>query len=275
MILLSANGLSRQFDSEPVFRDVSFEVRQGERIGLVGPNGAGKSTLLHLLAGIDEPDTGHVQRHSGADIALLAQQVTFDDSRTLLQEARAGLEHLYALQRESEAVAREMASATDETALAKLQRKFDGLQHDLDQQDAWQIDHRIDEVLQGLGFSEDDYSRPLKTFSGGQQNRALLARLLLHSPDVMLLDEPTNHLDIAATEWLENWLSRCEQAVILVSHDRYFLDRVTTRILEMFDQRVTSYRGNFSAYWQQREERKKVEERSQEKQQEYIARTED
>lgn len=275
MILLTIRDLSRQFDVDPVFRDVTFDVRAGEKIGLVGPNGTGKTTLLKILAGQDEPDTGQIERHSGSTISLLEQDAQFAEGQTLLQEAKSGLAHLYGLQSEAIELAEQMANVEDDKELARLQKRYDDLQHELEKHDAYHIDHRVDEVLNGLGFTEEEYDRPLSSFSGGQQNRVLLARLLLRAPDVMLLDEPTNHLDIAATEWLESWLSRLEQAVILVSHDRYFLDRVTTRILEMHQSRVTDFKGNFSAYWKQREERAKVLERTYEKQQEFIAKTED
>jgi ATP-binding cassette subfamily F protein 3 len=275
MIFLTCRELSRQFDVDPVFRDVTFDVRAGEKIGLVGPNGTGKTTLLRILAGHDEPDTGHVERHSGSSVAILEQDARFETGRTLIAEAKSGLAHLYDLQHQALDLAEQMAKASDDKEQARLHKRYDDIQHELEKHDAYHIDHRVDEVLIGLGFSKDDYDRPLESFSGGQKNRVLLARLLLRAPDVMLLDEPTNHLDIAATEWLEAWLAKSEQAVILVSHDRYFLDRVTTRILEMHQARITDFKGNFSAYWQQREERAKVLERTYEKQQEFIARTED
>ncbi|MEW4527633.1 ABC-F family ATP-binding cassette domain-containing protein [Maioricimonas sp. JC845] len=274
MILVSVRGVTRQFDTEPVFRDVTFDIRPGEKIGLVGPNGAGKTTLMSVLSGRDEPDIGTVERHSSANIAVLEQQTEFAPDRTLIQEVRAGLAHLYRLQDEAHALADRMASAAP-SELDTLQKKYDELHHELERLDAYHIDHRVDEVLHGLGFASEDYDRPLATFSGGQQNRALLGRLLLAAPDLMLLDEPTNHLDIATTEWLEDFLARSQQAVLVVSHDRYFLDRVTNRTLELFRGGVTEYTGNFSAYWNQRDERLKVIRRTWEKQQEFIAKTED
>jgi ATP-binding cassette subfamily F protein 3 len=275
MLLLSVRDLSRQFDVEPVFRHVSFEVRAGEKVGLVGPNGCGKTTLLHILAGVDEPDVGVVERHPSCTVGLLEQEAAFASDRTLREEVQSGLDHLYRLQAEAHEIAERMASTTDAVELGRLHKQYDDLHHALDRLDAYHVEHRVDEVLHGLGFAEIDYDRPLATFSGGQQNRALLGRLLLAQPDVLLLDEPTNHLDIAATEWLEDYLRRSEQAVIVVSHDRYFLNQLTNRTLEVYRGGINEYSGNFTAYWNQREERHKVLWRTYEKQQEFIARTKD
>jgi ATP-binding cassette, subfamily F, member 3 len=275
MILLSLQDVFRQFDADPVLRGISFEIRPGERVGLVGPNGAGKTTLMRILAGMDHPDKGEVTQHRSADVALLEQEADYSSERTVLDEAREGLSALYALQRESAELASAISAEADPAQIARLQKRFDAVQSELDRLDAHNIDHRVDEVLHGLGFSTAEFAQPLSELSGGQRNRALLARMLLRAPDVMLLDEPTNHLDIAATEWLENWLVSAPQAMIIVSHDRYFLDRVTNRILELWAGRLTDYAGNFSAYWRQRQERGELLQKTYERQQEYIARTED
>jgi len=275
MILLAARSLSRQFDVEPVFRDVTFEIRPGEKVGLVGPNGSGKTTLMHILAGLDDPDIGVVETHPSARVAILEQVQDFPSGHTLRHEARAGLAHLVTLQDEAHDLADRIAAATDERELARLHQRYDALHHELDRLDAYHVEHRIDEVLQGLGFTEDDYGREMSTFSGGQQNRAVLARLLLSDPDVLLLDEPTNHLDIATTEWLESWLTKSDKATIVVSHDRFFLDKVTQRTLEITRSGVQGYVGNFSHYWRQRHERIELMRKTYEKQQEYIARTEE
>ncbi len=275
MLLLSAQELCRQFDADPVFRDVTFEVRAGEKIGLVGPNGCGKTTLLALLAGRDEPDVGRVERPPSVRIGYLAQHTLPPADRTLIVEAREGLAPLYALQRTAHELADRMATVRDEDELQRLHDRYDQIHLELERLDAYHVEHRVDEVLQGLGFSPSDYERPLLTFSGGQQNRAALARLLLEAPDLLLLDEPTNHLDLDATQWLERWLSRSPQAILVVSHDRYFLDQATTRTLELWQGGVADYPGNFSTYWKLRDERLKVLRRTVEKQQEYIARQEE
>lgn len=275
MILLTVRELTRRFDAEPVLNKVAFDVRAGDRIGLVGPNGAGKTTLLNILIGKDHQDTGEIETPQSVELALLEQEADYPPERTLIEEARRGLAHLYELQDRAHELSEKMAAASDAAGLKKLQKQYDHVQHELERLDAYHVEHRVDEVLHGLGFQSEDYERPLSTFSGGQQNRVLLARLLLRSPEIMLLDEPTNHLDIAATEWLEGWLSNCDSAVILVSHDRYFLDRVTNRTFELMGGKLTDYPGNFTAYRRQREERNKVLGRTYEKQQEFIAKTED
>ena len=275
MLLVAVREIARQFDVEPVFRNVAFEIRAGEKIGLVGPNGCGKTTLLHILAGIDEPDVGIVERHPQATSGLLEQEAEFTAERTLRAEVQEGLAPLYRLQNEAHELADKLAGTKDPAELARLQRRYDEIHLHLDRLDAYHIEHRVDEVLHGLGFERRDYDRPLNTFSGGQQNRALLGRLLLAAPDLLLLDEPTNHLDIAATEWLEDFLKKSSQAVVVVSHDRFFLNRLTSRTLEVYRGGVNDYSGNFSAYWSQREERHKVLRRTWEKQQEFIAKTKD
>ena len=275
MLVLSVNQIVRQFDAAPVLDGVTFEICSGEKVGFVGPNGAGKTTLMKILAGLDEADSGECILHASAQATLLEQAAQFSEDRTLLDEARIGLAPLYALQREAEAAAQTIAVETDPQARDKLQRRYDSLQQELHRHAAYNIDHRVDEVLFGLGFTPDQYDRPITQFSGGQQNRVLLARLLLAAPDLMLLDEPTNHLDIAATEWLEDYLVRCEQAILVVSHDRYFLDKVTNRTLELYHGTTADYPGNFSAYWRLKAEQAELQGRTWEKQQAFIDKTEE
>ncbi len=161
---------------------------------------------MAILAGNDEADVGQVETPSAVRVALLEQQPEFDEGHTLIAEVRSGLAHLYELQREAEELGHQLAAVKDEAESARLHQRFDIVHHELDVLDAYHIEHRVEEVLQGLGFAEEDYERELSTFSGGQQNRAILGRMLLAAPDVMLLDEPTNHLDISSTEWLEEFL---------------------------------------------------------------------
>ncbi len=275
MALLTVRELKRQFDSDPVFSNVTFDVKPGDRIGLVGPNGTGKTTLMRILAGVDHEDFGEIERPNNVKVAMLEQHVDLTRDRTLFEEAKSGLAHLYALQKEAEDLANKFAHVADPHESARLHARYDAVMSELDRHNAHHLDHRVEAVLDGLGFQREQYDRSVREFSGGQQNRMLLARILLMQPDVMLLDEPTNHLDIAATEWLEDYLARSSQTLIVISHDRYFLDRVTNRTIELFERQATCYKGNFSHYWRQREERQEFQLKAYEKQQEFVARTED
>jgi ATP-binding cassette subfamily F protein 3 len=275
MLLLSCSHLSRGYDATPLFENVSFEIHAGERIGFVGPNGAGKTTLLRVLAGIDQPDSGKVQLHAGARLGTLQQVAEFPPGRTLFDEAKSAFDELLATQKEFERTAEELAAATDETRRRQLSAKFDRLSELLRHHDAFELDHKVENVLSGLGFKPDDFPRDLNTFSGGQQRRLLLAKLLLSAPDVMLLDEPSNHLDIATTRWLENYLAQQPEGMLLVSHDRYFLDRVTNKTFELHERRITSYPGNYQQYVRLREERYERRLKEYESQREYIEKQEE
>jgi ATP-binding cassette, subfamily F, member 3 len=273
MILLDIQGVQKHFGPEPVLDGVTFEVHPGERIGLAGPNGAGKTTLLRILAGMEEPDSGRALRHPTVHLGYLEQQPRFEPGRTLREEARTALAGLIALEQEAVAVAQEIGEAADEAERRRLAARFDHLQHELQRLDAYNLDHKIDRVLQGLGFRPSALDQRADSLSGGEQNRLMLAKLLLAEPNVMLLDEPSNHLDIEATVWLEEFLLESSAAMIVVSHDRYFLDTVTNRTLELFRGTVESYAGNFSAYWRQKADRLLVQKRTYEKQQTEIAKT--
>jgi ATP-binding cassette subfamily F protein 3 len=275
MILLTANAITKHYGPEPVLDGVTFEMRPGERISLVGPNGTGKTTLLNILTGVQSADSGSVELRSGARLGYLQQQVVFEGKRTVWDEAKTALAHLIGLQHEAEALAEQIAAAQDESERKRLGRRFDHLQHELQQHDAYHLDHKIERVLSGLGFEPETYRQPVGQLSGGQQNRLLLARLLLEEPDVMLLDEPSNHLDIDATRWLEDFLVASPAAMLVVSHDRYLLDKVSRRTLELFRGTVDSYPGNYTAYRRQKAQRLEVQRRTYEKQQDEIAKMKD
>jgi ATP-binding cassette subfamily F protein 3 len=275
MIVLAVEGIRKHYGPEPVLDGVTFDVRPGQRIGLVGPNGTGKTTLLRILAGRDDPDAGTCQLHPSLRLGYLEQQPVFDQDRTLWDEAYSALEHLVAIQHEALAVAEALAHTADESDRRRLTARYDHLQQELHRHDAYNLEYKVERVLDGLRFPRSSFRQPMLSLSGGEQNRLMLAKLLLAEPDVMLLDEPSNHLDIAATEWLEEFLAGNSAAMVVVSHDRYFLDRVTTHTLELFRGTVESYVGNFSAYWQQKDERLLVSRRTYERQQTEIAKTED
>lgn len=275
MLLLSGEALSRGFDADPLFENLSLELRHGERTALVGPNGVGKTTLMRLLAGLDEPDTGAVRTHAGARVALLQQHEPTGGTQSLFESARSALAALTAAQDELVQTAEKLAAATDEVERKSLSARFDRLTELLHHEDAYTIDHKVETVLGGLGFRSEDYNRAVNTFSGGQQRRLALAQLLLSAPDVMLLDEPSNHLDIEATRWLEEYLVDQPQAMLIVSHDRYFLDKVVTQVAELHRGEIRNFPGNFHAYVRQRRERHEFELKEWEAQREYIEKQEE
>ncbi|MGD9648570.1 MAG: ABC-F family ATP-binding cassette domain-containing protein [Pirellulales bacterium] len=276
MILVTVSELRKHFGPEPVLDGVSFDLRPGERVGLVGPNGAGKTTLVRIVAGLEPADAGSVELHPSARLGYLEQRPNFAAGHTLWDEAQSALAHLIDLAAEAEEAAHRLAaSPPDDPEHDRLAARYDRLQHEVAQHGAYELRHRIERVLDGLGFARQAHQQPVESLSGGQQNRLLLAKLLLGGADLLLLDEPSNHLDIEATQWLENFLVESRQAMLIVSHDRYLLDKVTNRTLELVNGTVDSYPGNFSQYWRLKAERLEVERRTFERQQEFIAKTED
>ncbi len=255
MALLSANNLSQSFGAEDIFAGISLSVPDGGKIGLVGANGIGKTTLLLVLAGQAQPSSGELQLAKNCKIGYLPQeaaQAFAGNNHTVYQEMLA----VYAELRQQEAQLRQLeakmeAQGGDES----LFEQYGALLERFEFAGGYQYETHIKQTLDGLGFDRDSRHLPLTHLSGGQKTRALLARLLLERPDLLILDEPTNHLDIKAVEWLENSLKQWDGAILIVSHDRYFLDKVTNRIWEMGRGYLETYRGNYTHYLQQRQER--------------------
>jgi ATP-binding cassette, subfamily F, member 3 len=274
MILLDVEGVRKHFGPEPVLDGVTFQVRPGDRIGLVGPNGCGKTTLLRILAGLDEPEAGACRLHASARLGFLEQQAAPAPGRSLYDVAAEGLADLYALQEEALGVAAAMAES-DPDEQRRLAARYDHLQHELERREAFNVEHRVRRVLEGLGFAVECFDQPAETLSGGERSRLMLARLLLSEPNLMLLDEPSNHLDIASTEWLEAFLVESSAAMLLVSHDRRFLDKVARRVVELFRGTVEQYAGNYAAYRRQKAERVLVQRRAYERQRAEIAKAEE
>ncbi|MDO4628219.1 MAG: ABC-F family ATP-binding cassette domain-containing protein [Planctomycetia bacterium] len=274
MNLLTVDAVRKYYGPDPVLDGASFEIHPGEKVGLVGPNGAGKSTLMKIIAGREDLDAGTAEFHPSIRVGYLEQQLE-PSERTLWEEAHLALADLVTLQNEALAVAEQLAAETDPKQHERLGARYDHLQQELLRMDAYNLDYKVERVLQGLGFLNKQWETPVSALSGGEQNRLMLAKLLLAEPDIMLLDEPSNHLDLEATEWLEEFLMESAASVLVISHDRYFLDRVTNRTLELFAGTIDSYTGNFSAYLKQKEERLLVQKRTYEKQQEEIAKAED
>ena len=230
---------------------------------------------MKLLAGQDKPDDGEVRLHAGARVALLRQQPEFAADQTLFREARSALDEMLAAHDDMIHTAEMLARATEEPERKALAARYDRLHELLQHHDAFHVDNQVEQVLDGLGFGREDYDRPVATFSGGQQSRLMLAKLLLAAPDVMLLDEPSNHLDIDTTRWLEDYLVKQHEAMLIVSHDRYFLDRVVTKVFELQSHKLTPYPGNFKKYWQLRQERYEQELKAWESQKGYIEKQEE
>ncbi|HEU4673125.1 MAG TPA: ABC-F family ATP-binding cassette domain-containing protein [Candidatus Limnocylindrales bacterium] len=250
MSIARLDGVVREVGTFVILDQVSVAVAAGDRVGLVGPNGAGKTTLLRLVAGLDEPDRGTVHRKRGLTIGLLSQEAHFDEAFMSAPDLRSAVRHGAADVETMERALRELEAdgRAGDPEYAELRARFEAF-------DGYTLDVRVDEALSGLGFSRDEWRRPPRVLSGGEQTRAALARLVIADPDLLLLDEPTNHLDLGALEWLEEHLRRRERAVVVASHDRAFLDATVTRIWELRDRRLTVFRGDYSAYHRQREER--------------------
>jgi ATP-binding cassette subfamily F protein 3 len=252
MSLITASDLAKSIGPDDIFAGVTLTVPPRARIGLVGPNGVGKTTLLRVLAGLDESTGGQIHRAKDLQIGYLPQEADLNAAHTLLEACLRAFADLRALEEKLSGLEAEMADpAQAEVALAR----YGPLQERFERQGGYTYRVQIEQVLTGLGFSEADRDRPLSQLSGGQRTRALLARLLLSSSDLLLLDEPTNHLDIAAVEWLESYLKDWGGGAVIVSHDRYFLDRVVGVVWEMGPLGFETYRGNYSAYVEQREGR--------------------
>ena len=252
MPLLTASNLSKSFGPDDIFSGISLSIPKGARVAIVGPNGIGKTTLLRILVGLDEPSTGSLNHSRSLSIGYLPQEAVLTATHSLWQECLSAFDDL--MRKEAELSQLENAMADPDQAPDILER-YGRLQEAFDLAGGYTYETLVRQVLSGLGFTSEDYERPLNQLSGGQRTRALLARLLLSKPDLLVLDEPTNHLDMAAVEWLESYLLSWEGAALLVSHDRYFLDRVAQYIWEMDLAGWETYRGNYSAYLQQRQER--------------------
>ena len=264
-------GLGKSFGVRQVFSNVSFEIKEGDRIALVGPNGAGKSTLLKCILGIEELDEGQVVMSPVASIGYLQQDVNLGDA-SLAEEIETAWEDVHALENKLQELTTYLE--THEASESDLQR-LDYLQNRLEWLGGYDYEQKTKRIVYGLGFTDEDLYKPANAFSGGQKTRINLAKALVRSPDFLFLDEPTNHLDMEMLEWLEGYLSSYRGGILIVSHDRYFMDRIVTGVVELDHHKATTYRGNYSRYVAQREERLKADTIAYEKQQEYIKKTED
>jgi ATP-binding cassette subfamily F protein 3 len=272
MSIVIARNLHKYYGIQDIFADVSLEIARGTKIALVGPNGSGKTTLLRLIAGVEPPSSGTIQTAKGLSVGYLPQQAGLPGDDTLWDAMQGAFGHIHALEEKLRQLETAMArSDCHEAAMAQYGETMDAFE----EAGGYVYEARIRQVLAGLGFAPEEFHQPVPHLSGGQRTRALLARLLLEDPDLLLLDEPTNHLDLEGIEWLESYLRAQDNALIVVAHDRAFLDAVADQVWEMAWGQLERYHGNYSAYQAQRAERRARRQAEYERQQQKIAETED
>ncbi|MGN8981416.1 ABC-F family ATP-binding cassette domain-containing protein [Enterococcus villorum] len=276
MLLLQANQIARHFGAEILFENIHLEISTGARIALVGRNGAGKSTLLKILAGIERPDEGNIAKNKTATLGYLAQDTGLDSSETVWNEMLKAFDTIRKMEkrmRQLEVLISE--STTDRRSNDSLLKEYDKLQHDFSDKNGYSYENEIRSVLHGFKFDSSFYDQKINELSGGQRTRLALARMLLQHPDILILDEPTNHLDIETLSWLENYLQSYTGALLIVSHDRYFLDKVAREVYELSRKKMRHYKGNYSKYLDMKAEQLATQWKAYEKQQSEIHKLED
>ena len=275
--MISVDGLTVEFGGTTLFSDISFQINEKDRIALMGKNGAGKSTLLKILAGVRQPTRGKVSAPKDCVIAYLPQHLMTEDGRTVFEEASQAFAHLHAMEAEIETMNKELAERTDyeSDSYMELIEKVAAMSEKFYAIDLTHFEEDVEKALLGLGFERTDFDKPTASFSGGWRMRIELAKLLLQNPDVLLLDEPTNHLDIESIQWLEEFLINSAKAVIVISHDRKFVDSITTRTIEVTMGRIYDYKATYSHYLELRKERREQQQKQYEEQQKMIQETKD
>ena len=244
-MLAGLQNVTFEFGARTIIDDATWHIQPNERIGLIGYNGTGKSTILKLLVGQYSPSSGTVERSRSTSIGYLHQDLlSFDTNDSILQVALGAFEKVLQLEKEIDELGKELEKTGDEKTLHEYSDKL----HELETLGGYNIHHKTEEVLQGLGFANADLNRPYKEYSGGWRMRVLLAKMILQQPDLLLLDEPTNHLDLPSIEWLEKYLQHYQGSVVIVSHDKYFLNRMVTKIVEVYQQQLHIYNGNYDFY---------------------------
>jgi ATP-binding cassette, subfamily F, member 3 len=256
-----------EFGARLIVENATWHIQPNERIGLIGYNGTGKSTLLKLLVGDYQPSAGTVERSRGTSIGYLHQDLlSFDTNGSILKVAMGAFERVLQLETEIEELGKQLEEQHDDKLLIEYTDRL----HEMDTLDGYTIHHKTEEVLQGLGFANADLQRPYRQFSGGWRMRVLLAKMILQQPDLLLLDEPTNHLDLPSIEWLEKYLQHYQGSVVIVSHDKYFLNRMVTKIVELYQRELHIYSGNYDYYEAEKVQRVELQQRAYENQQDYI-----
>lgn len=258
MSVIRMENVTKKYEDTLIFRDIYFKLEKGERIGLIGRNGAGKSTVFKLILGRDEPTAGKVEIDPKAKVSYFSQFSELSGERTVQQEMELCYEHIWVIERELKTLEEKLSQPADDNELNVLLERQAELFELMEHHNGWNVSIEIDTVLSKLGFDEQLRNRPIDLLSGGWRNRAALAKMLIEVPDVVLLDEPTNFLDLDGLVWLEQWLHRFTGSMILVSHDRQFIDRVVTRTIEIENYHFQEYEGNYTDYIRKKKLRKKV-----------------
>ncbi len=273
--MLSVDALSVEFGGQPLFQDISFVINEKDRIALMGKNGAGKSTLLKVLAGVREPSKGSVSYPKDLVVAYLPQHLLLEDNRTVFEETAQAFSAITEMQKEIDRLNEELATRTDYESDSYMEviERVSTLSEQFYSIEEINYDADIEKTLLGLGFSREDFTRKTSEFSGGWRMRIELAKILLRRPDVILLDEPTNHLDIESIQWLEDFLINSAKAVVVISHDRAFVDNITTRTIEVTMGRIYDYKAKYSHYLELRKERREQQQKQFDEQQKMIAET--
>ena len=265
--MLTINNLIFYIGSKKIFDNCSLFIKQKDKIGLIGPNGAGKSTFLKIIMGDLKPDSGTIALQSGFTLGFLNQDhLSFKTTESIKQVAMQAFSHVVALEKKLEEVSQQMAENYSEDLCEKMIK----IQEEIEHLGGYEMESTTERVLEGMGFKTSDLNRPLEEFSGGWRMRVMLAKLLLQQPSLMLLDEPTNHLDIESIQWLEKYLINYNKAFIVISHDRYFLDNITNRIVELSNQKLISYAGNYTFYEQEKKKNIEIQQNAYERQQKEI-----
>lgn len=276
MILLQANQIARLFGADVLFRNIHLEIATKARIGLVGRNGAGKSTLLKIIAGIEAPDEGTIAKNKTATLGYLAQDTGLSSDATVWDEMLAAFDKVRQMEQRMRTLEIKISKSNETSSdYESILKEYDKLQHDFADINGYGYENEIRSVLHGFQFDESFYQQKINNLSGGQKTRLALARMLLQKPDILILDEPTNHLDIETLSWLENYLQNYSGALLIVSHDRYFLDKVTNEIYELSRHKMTHYKGNYSRYLDLKAAQLASEWKAYEKQQQEINKLED
>jgi len=270
MAIASLSNVEKHFGKKVLFEKADMAIFEGERVGFIGANGTGKTTLFKMLMGQVQPDVGTVAVSRGTRVGYLVQNPSFDLENTVLDEAELGFAELHDLSHRMRDLEHRMAEETGE-ALEKVLEKYQNVQHEFDLAGGYVWQHKMEATLLGVGLGRETWEQKVAVLSGGQRSRLALAKLLLSEPELLLLDEPTNHLDLAAIEWVENYLADFKGAVVIISHDRYLLDRLATRIVWLNRAQLDSYPGNYSAYVEQRQLHEQTQQRAYELQQKDIA----